>query len=52
MSMPLFSKGIVDIPNACATIGLPLDAFDFDIMPKPGGHVKMDIAQCALCSPK
>ena len=23
--------GIVDIPNACTTLGLPMDIFDFDI---------------------
>ena len=42
--------GIVDIPNACATIGLPLDIFDFDITPKVGGHVKIDMGYCALCT--
>eukprot|EP01135_Chromosphaera_perkinsii_P003013 Nk52_evm35s232 gene=Nk52_evmTU35s232 len=26
-------NGIVDIPNACCTIGIPVDIFDFDIMP-------------------
>ncbi|KAF4125676.1 formamidase [Geosmithia morbida] len=26
--------GIVDIPNACTTMGLPLDIFDFDIRPE------------------
>ena len=31
-----FIAGIVDIPNACATIGLPLEAFDFNILPQPG----------------
>lgn len=37
--------GIVDIPNACTTIGLPMDIFDFDISP----HVKaekMDMGAC------
>ncbi|KAJ4291575.1 hypothetical protein N0V88_006173 [Collariella sp. IMI 366227] len=25
--------GIVDIPNACTTLGLPMDIFDFDVSP-------------------
>ncbi|AEO67692.1 uncharacterized protein THITE_2129545 [Thermothielavioides terrestris NRRL 8126] len=25
--------GVVDIPNACTTLGLPMDIFDFDISP-------------------
>ncbi|WP_026581313.1 formamidase [Bacillus sp. J33] len=28
--------GIVDIPNACCTIGIPKDIFDKDILPKVG----------------
>jgi len=28
---------IVDIPNACATLWLPVDIFDFDIMPNSDG---------------
>lgn len=41
--------GIVDVPNACTTIGLPMDIFDFDINP----HVKAekkDMGSCALAS--
>ncbi|KAF2195431.1 hypothetical protein K469DRAFT_722665 [Zopfia rhizophila CBS 207.26] len=41
--------GIVDIPNACTTMGLPMDIFDFDISP----HVpakKMDLGSCAYAS--
>lgn len=45
--------GIVDIPNACTTLGLPVDIFDFDITPegvlaaaaaggKHGGGIKRD----------
>lgn len=26
--------GIVDVPNSCTTIGLPMDIFDFDISPE------------------
>ena len=36
-------SGVVDIPNACATLWLPTDIFDFDIMPSASGptaHVK------------
>ncbi|QIW98842.1 hypothetical protein AMS68_004360 [Peltaster fructicola] len=41
--------GIVDVPNVCTTIGLPMDIFDFDISP----HVKAqkkDMGTCALAS--
>ncbi|KAK6543704.1 hypothetical protein TWF694_000439 [Orbilia ellipsospora] len=41
--------GIVDIPNACTTLGLPVDIFEFDIM--PGAPVKkMDMGTCAFTS--
>ncbi len=30
-------SGIVDIPNACCTLALPTQIFDFDIKPKQGG---------------
>ncbi|MDB6179925.1 formamidase [Paracoccus fistulariae] len=33
-------SGVVDIPNACATLWLPTDIFDFDLKPNPGGPVK------------
>ncbi len=33
-------SGVVDIPNACATLWLPTDIFDFDIMPTEAGPVK------------
>ncbi|KAI5858006.1 Acetamidase/Formamidase [Tricharina praecox] len=46
--------GIVDIPNACTTMGLPMDIFDFDISPafasKNGGVTKMDLGSCAYTS--
>ena len=38
--------GIVDIPNACTTMGLPMDIFDFDISPK-GKATKLDMGSCA-----
>ncbi|KAI3401455.1 hypothetical protein diail_10889 [Diaporthe ilicicola] len=39
--------GIVDIPNACTTIGLPVDIFDFDISPS-GPAKKLDMGTCAF----
>ncbi|KAE8837694.1 hypothetical protein PTNB73_04297 [Pyrenophora teres f. teres] len=38
--------GIVDIPNACTTIGLPMDIFDFDIAP----HVVPEKKQLGACA--
>jgi formamidase len=38
--------GIVDIPNACTTLGLPMDIFDFDISPS-GPATKQDMGSCA-----
>lgn len=46
--------GIVDIPNACTTMGIPMDIFDFDISPataaKNGGVNAMDLGSCAYTS--
>ncbi|KAI9757046.1 MAG: 40S ribosomal protein S20 [Chaenotheca gracillima] len=45
--------GIVDIPNACTTLGLPLDIFDFDISPSTanlGPPKKLDMGSCAVAS--
>ena len=33
-------SGVVDIPNACATLWLPTEIFDFDIMPSSAGPIK------------
>jgi formamidase len=33
-------SGVVDIPNACATLWLPTDIFAFDVMPGADGPVK------------
>jgi hypothetical protein len=30
-------SGIVDVPNACATLAIPITIFDQDIRPKKGG---------------
>jgi formamidase len=32
---------VVDIPNACATLWLPTQIFDFDISPSAAGPKKM-----------
>jgi len=34
-------SGIVDIPNACATLALPTEIFSFDIMPNAKGPKKL-----------
>lgn len=39
--------GIVDIPNACTTLGLPMDIFDFDISPS-GPAKALDMGACAF----
>lgn len=41
--------GIVDIPNACTTLGLPMDIFDFDISPDKPAE-KLDMGSCAFQS--
>lgn len=41
--------GIVDIPNACTTLGVPMDIFDFDIRPE-AEVAKLDMGTCALTS--
>jgi formamidase len=33
-------SGIVDIPNACATVAIPTEIFDFDIKPNAAGPTK------------
>jgi formamidase len=35
-------SGVVDIPNACATLWLPTDIFEFDVMPSASGPVIFD----------
>lgn len=40
--------GIVDIPNACTTLGLPMDIFDFDISPAAGKPSPRDLGNCAF----
>lgn len=45
-------SGIVDIPNACCTLAIPTEIFDFDIRPnasgpKPGVAAGVDVAACS-----
>jgi formamidase len=30
------------VPNACVTLGVPVDIFDFDILPGAGGLKKLE----------
>ncbi|CAI7600616.1 hypothetical protein PCG10_003887 [Penicillium crustosum] len=39
--------GIVDIPNACTTLSVPMDIFDFDIRPE-ADVVKKEMGACAF----
>jgi formamidase len=32
---------VVDVPNACATLWLPTEIFEFDINPTAAGPIKM-----------
>jgi formamidase len=34
-------SGVVDVPNACATLWLPTEIFDFDINPTASGPIRM-----------
>jgi len=38
---------IVDVPNACCTIGVPTEIFNFDVLPKEGGHKGVPMGQVA-----
>jgi formamidase len=40
---------LVKIPNACTTIGLPMDVFSFDISPSAEPK-KMDLGACAVAT--
>jgi len=41
--------GIVDIPNACTTMGVPMDMFDFDVSPHKPAE-RQDLGSCAFAS--
>lgn len=38
-----FIKAIVDIPNACTTLAIPTDIFDFDIWPSDKGPIMQPV---------
>lgn len=40
---------ILQIPNACTTLGLPIDIFDFDIRPEAEPK-KLSLGSCAYPS--
>ncbi|QIN77739.1 acetamidase/formamidase family protein [Rubrobacter marinus] len=39
--------GIVDIPNCCATVGIPTEIFDFDVYPSDADLVTRDLGRQA-----
>lgn len=43
-------SGVVDLPNACCSLYLPTEIFDFDIRPGKNGPQKLDRGQVALTS--
>jgi formamidase len=43
-------SGVVDIPNACASLYLPTAIFDFDVKPSASGPMRADRGQCAVTS--
>jgi formamidase len=43
-------SGVVDIPNACCSLYLPTEIFDFDVRPGPDGPVSMDRGQVCVTS--
>lgn len=40
---------VVDVPNVCTTMGLPMDIFDFDISPQQAVE-KRELGSCAFAS--
>jgi formamidase len=45
-------SGIVDIPNACATLYVPTEIFSFDILPSSEGPKKMSLGKTDLAKAK
>ena len=43
-------SGVVDIPNACATLYVPTGIFDFDVRPGRAAPERVDRGQCAVSS--
>lgn len=39
--------GIVDVPNACTTLGLPMDIFDFDVSVE-AKRLKRSLGSCPV----
>lgn len=42
--------GIVDVPNACTTLGIPMDIFDFNIAPEANPEHGTNLGSCAYTS--
>jgi len=45
-------NSIVDVPNACCTVAVPIDVFDFDVTPKEGGAVAINRGNVSPVKPK
>jgi formamidase len=45
-------SGVVDIPNACATLYIPTEIFDFDVRPGTTPPRRVDRGQCAVSTPR
>ncbi len=43
-------SGMVDIPNACATLYIPTEIFDFDILPSGDGPASRDLGRQATAT--
>ncbi|CAL8132501.1 unnamed protein product [Orchesella dallaii] len=41
-------NAIVDVPNACCSISIPTEIFDFDVTPKNGGHLVKITTNCPV----
>lgn len=41
-------NSIVDVPNACCSLSIPTEIFNFDITPKSGGHSVVVSTNCAV----
>ena len=39
---PVLGGRLMVVPNACVTLGVPVDIFDFDILPGAGGLKKLE----------
>lgn len=41
-------NSIVDSPNACCSLAIPTEIFDFDVIPKNGGHSAVVSSKCPV----